>query len=344
MGDYVNIGESVPGQGRKVKSFMEEFMPASFGKTESALLREQEYRVGFTWDRLHAYKTIMELPVMPEAMPPGQVLDANDIPGCRNEYHGLDRCMVVMTANETRVEPFARMNECKPFFRLFDRCTRRRDRKMVEKVMKWEGQHYQGLSEAERKRYDEELQTKHDYFSYAIEHDPTPALKEKAQRDACHMEFRRANLENIDDPTAQKKLKQRLMQYVRQGGGKNSAWNRKQWEAHRVEWNKHSENANATWRPAAQAAKAAKESEDILFSYRKSETRDADIGGRTSVDPASWKNNPSSSGGASAAPPSGTPNAFSNSNPGVEEAVGRGQSKHAAPKNVFDANSPMAGG
>eukprot|EP00392_Amoebophrya_sp_AT5.2_P001030 g1032.t1 len=120
MAEYVNIGDA--GAARKEKTFLEEFMPSSFGKTEHSILREVEQRYGFTWDRMHAYKTIIEFPTLPDTMPAAHILEAR-IPRCKLSYEVLDRCMVVETARETRKEPFARMYVCKEFFTAFDRCT-----------------------------------------------------------------------------------------------------------------------------------------------------------------------------------------------------------------------------
>ncbi|CAD7941311.1 unnamed protein product [Amoebophrya sp. A120] len=272
MGEYVNIGEA--GQPRKQKTFLEEFMPSSFGKTEHSILREVELRYGFTWDRMHAYKTIMEFPTLPDHMPPSHILDDKNVPRCKLPYDVLDRCMVVETARETRKEPFARMYVCKEFFTAFDRCTRRRDMRMLERILKWEGNHFQSLGADDKKQYTGELQTKHEYLQYAIEHDPTPALKEKAQRDACHMEFRLDNLETLDDPKKHRKLKWRLSHYLQRGGGRGSSWNRRMWDAHRVEWNKESPTfSDPIWKPKSAEERQEEKIQKHLAASEKERPR-----------------------------------------------------------------------
>ena len=61
------------------------------------------------------------------------------------------------------------------------------------------------------------------------------------------------NLETLEDEKAQKKLRWRLGHYIHRGGGRGSSWNRRMWDAHRVEWNKESATfSDPIWRPTSE--------------------------------------------------------------------------------------------
>lgn len=162
---------------------------------EKTILKQAEKRFGMSWDRLHAYKTVMSFPLLPENMPAGAVLDKEDIPLCESVYKRLDRCLDQGIINECKDSPFARMQVCKSHWLNFERCVRRRDHKMVKKIFEWERGNFGDLDMKAQNEYLQDMTNKMRYIDYSMQQEPDQGIKQKLERDFMHMRLRKENLE-----------------------------------------------------------------------------------------------------------------------------------------------------
>jgi len=194
---------------------------------EQAVLASTAKRFGFTWEKLHSYKKMMQLPITPDAMPTNPILEesysgmvvnggggADSFDGvgsnsgqgsgrsasvgstnlCEMPYNHLDRCMITQIGFYRPEMPFKRMYVCRIPFQRFTRCVQKRDHNIMQKVFKWERPFYLSLGEEAQKEYIDDLTKKLDYIEYLVRNESTVSDKIAAERDFVHLKLRYENL------------------------------------------------------------------------------------------------------------------------------------------------------
>jgi len=189
------------------------FMPGMV-LPEKTVLKQAEKRGGLSWDRLHAYKTVMSFPLLPENMPASVVLDQNDIPLCENVYKGLDRCLDQGSMNELSDSPFARLVICKAKWLNFERCVRRRDHKMIKKIFEWERNNFAYLDMKHQDEYLVDMTNKMRYIDYSMQQEPDQGEKQKLERDFMHLRLRKENLQTNLSLDEVKKVWNKTSRYI----------------------------------------------------------------------------------------------------------------------------------
>lgn len=159
---------------------------------EKSRLSAAEKRHGMTWNDLHGYKLLMQYPILPTQMGVDEL--SKDISLCDSWFRGLDRCLEEGMRTETKSQPYARMQICKPHWIRFLRCTKRRDELVMRDVKKWEHSYYSAMDEASGKEYLEDIDTKMRYFLYAASHTADAQKKKRLEMNAQHCAMRQMSL------------------------------------------------------------------------------------------------------------------------------------------------------
>jgi len=161
-------------------------------ENEKSRLASAEKRYGVTWNELHAYKDKMVYPVLPTCMAVDEL--SKDISLCEVDFRGLDRCIDQGILHEDPLQPYSRMQLCKPHWIRFIKCVKRRDELILRNVKKWERSYMSNLDDASREEYMTDLETKMRYFMYAASHTNEEQKRKRLEVNAQHCAIRQASL------------------------------------------------------------------------------------------------------------------------------------------------------
>merc|ERR1711964_127357 len=126
---------------------------------------------------------------------PASVLLQKDISFCETLFEQIDRCISQGQASESAGQPYARMQVCKPHWVRFSRCVKRRDKAMMNEVLKWEDNFLSRLSEEGKKNYAQELDMRHRYLEYRHDREIDFEKKQRLQHDLDHIRTRAKSAE-----------------------------------------------------------------------------------------------------------------------------------------------------
>ncbi|OEH79017.1 hypothetical protein cyc_01862 [Cyclospora cayetanensis] len=162
-------------------------------------LRTAEKKYGYTLGELHAYKHVMRLPKMPEAMemerqdlqhtyqqveklvasnadggeagalggPTDAAVDESCVK-CLGYYLALDRCVRTVSKEDekNRIYKHTRLHACKPHWVWFNRCVGYRDQQLLKEISSWEAEHMKTLDNQQRQAYMDKLLGAKRYLEY----------------------------------------------------------------------------------------------------------------------------------------------------------------------------------
>jgi len=165
---------------------------------EKSKLASAEKRFGITWREMHAYKDLMEFPKLPTQMAVEEI--PKNIELCETVFRGLDRCLEQGMRTESILQPYARMQICKPHWIRFERCTNRRDDLILRGVKSWESKYFTGLDKPSKSEYLDDLDTKMRYFLYAASHTTDEEKRKRLEMSAQHCAMRVSSLHSVKAP------------------------------------------------------------------------------------------------------------------------------------------------
>ena len=112
------------------------FTPNQTSRTDVGELRKMEREWSLNWGEVHGYRDRMQFPEIPRNMPTH--LLTKDLNMCGDFFDGIEKCLDHGRASEHPKRPFERLVGCKTHWFRFDRCVRKRDKRILESVTKWE--------------------------------------------------------------------------------------------------------------------------------------------------------------------------------------------------------------
>lgn len=128
------------------------FTPNKASRTDVGELRKMEREWNINWGELHGYRDRMQFPEIPRNMDPGIVRrEVSDL--CENFFDGVEKCLDLGRASEHPKRPFERLVGCKTHWFKFDRCVRKRDRKIMDTVSEWESEFAKKLAPSAAEEY-----------------------------------------------------------------------------------------------------------------------------------------------------------------------------------------------
>ena len=121
------------------------FTPNKASRTDVGELRKMERDWNVNWGELHGYRDRMQFPEIPRNMDPEIIRNqVSDL--CDNFFEGVEKCLDLGRASEHPKRPFERLVGCKTHWFKFDRCVRKRDKRIMETISDWESQYAKRLS------------------------------------------------------------------------------------------------------------------------------------------------------------------------------------------------------
>ena len=142
------------------------FTPNKSSRTDVGELRKMEREWNINWGELHGYRDRMQFPEIPKNMDPA-IIRAEVSDMCYDFFEGVEKCLDLGRASEHPKRPFERLLGCKTHWFKFDRCVRKRDKRIMQTVTQWETEFAKKLSpHASREYLANEVDKKVRYFQY----------------------------------------------------------------------------------------------------------------------------------------------------------------------------------
>ena len=149
------------------------FTPNKASRTDVGELRKMERDWSLNWGEVHGYRDRMQFPELPRNMDPELVRDS--VPDlCGGFFQGIEKCIDHGRSSEHAKRPFERLVGCKTQWFKFDRCVGQRDRRIMDKITKWESEYASKLKPAALDEYlSQNIDKRVRYYQYMSDQSST---------------------------------------------------------------------------------------------------------------------------------------------------------------------------